>query len=307
MSITLAGMELKGPVMNAAGTCKTIEDVERLLSAEVSAVVVGSITVSMRPGNAGTTYWFGSFHALNSRGLPNPGFEDYRRMLPDMVHLAHLRGKKLIVSVAGLKPGEWRQLTEMSYEAGADLVELNLGCPNVWGDSGQKRIVCFDPHMVAAVLEEVESVASERGVAVKISPFSDPFGLEELAGLLKTRKIVKVVTTSNTFPNGFGVNDAGKPLITATGTNGLAGVSGKALKPIAMGQVRQLVALLPPTIQVIGVGGIETGRDVYDYLQAGATAVQIGTAFAARGGGVFDTVANQMCAENVWRAVAASA
>ncbi|MDO8689551.1 MAG: hypothetical protein Q7R39_06000, partial [Dehalococcoidia bacterium] len=251
--------------------------------------------------------------SLNSLGMPNPGAAYYEKHLPAMAALAHDADKPLLVSVAGFTPHEYGELAAVAFDGGADAVELNLGCPNVWqveqqkpifdfdpSTSGvtypagatterQKPIACFDPPLVAEILRCVESrVGSEARVAVKISPFSDPFALGEVAGVIAHYEWVKAVTTTNTFPNAFAYDDAGQPMISPGG--GLAGLGGPALKPIGLGQVRQLRSLLPERIQIIGVGGVSHGRDVREYLRAGAAAVQIATAYLERYERVFSTL-----------------
>ena len=83
----------------------------------------------------------------------------------------------------------------------------------------------------------------------------------------------------------------GRPMFDG---NGLAGLCGKFLKPIALGQVKQLRALLPDSIEVVGVGGVSEGRDAIDMLRAGASAVQVGSACYAHGAKVFQDILGTM-------------
>jgi dihydroorotate dehydrogenase (fumarate) len=167
------------------------------------------------------------------------------------------------------------------FDLGADLVELNLGCPNVWQGDDQKPIACFIPPLVTDILDFVEQgVGAEARVAVKISPFSNPGALADVARTIAKSALVKAVTAVNTFPNAFSFGKDGKPAITPGG--GFAGMAGRALKPIGLGQVRRLRALLPDHIQIIGVGGIDHGLDVLEYRTCGASAVQVATAYLER-------------------------
>ncbi len=289
LSTVLAGIRLEHPLMNAAGTCKHIKEVERLARSAVAAIMVGSFTLKSREENSGTTYWSGPISSLNSLGLPNNGAQYYRKHLPVMVAIAHEAKKPLFASAAGFFPEEYTELAAIAFAAGVDGVELNLGCPNVWQDDEQKRIACFDPLLVAEILKCVEErVGKDARIFVKISPFSDPIALAEVACAISEWDVVKAVTAVNTFPNAFAFSANGKPQITPA--NGLAGLAGPALKPIGLGQVRQLRALLPERIQVIGVGGISTGGDIQEYLDAGATAVQVATAFVNRHEQVFSSL-----------------
>jgi dihydroorotate dehydrogenase (fumarate) len=281
----LASLELEHPLMNAAGTCKTIEDVERFARSAVSAIVVGSVTCAPRPGNPGTTFWAGPSYSLNSLGLPNQGIEYYQRHLPRMREISDEAGKPLVISLAGFTADEYAEMAGVVIDA--DLIELNLACPNVWEGGQQKRLACFDLDQTERVCRAVDQAVRDAGkhrgrrprFGVKISPFSDPTGLAALAGRLKEIAAeldgLRFLVAVNTFPNGYALAGDGRHVIDV----GLAGVSGQALKPIGLGQVKQLREILPPSIDLIGVGGITQGRDVHDYLDVGASAVQAATAY----------------------------
>jgi dihydroorotate dehydrogenase (fumarate) len=303
----LCGIELEHPLMNAAGTCKSLDEVDTLARSAVSAVVVGSITRQARTGNSGNVYHTGSFFSLNALGLPNPGLAYYREQLPHMVSLAHGAGKPLIVSIAGFSAPEYAQLAYEVALTGIDLIELNLACPNVWDGGTQKRIPCFDNDQTAAICTQVghalEAVVGTTPgshlttrsnhlpppFGIKISPFSDPSALASLAGLVGTLSRgphgPRFVSAVNTFPNALALTGTQRPVVDAE----LAGLGGPALRPVALGQVRQLRQLLPATVALIGVGGVTDGGDIVDFLHAGASAVQAATAFWNRHGdaGVF--------------------
>jgi dihydroorotate dehydrogenase (fumarate) len=282
----LAGIELEHPVLNAAGTCKSAQDVAELARSAVAAVTVGSITVAPRAGNSGATYHTAAGYSLNALGLPNRGLDYYREHLPEMARVAHAAGKPLVLSVAGFSVEEYAQAAAAAATTGVDLIELNLACPNVWDGGAQKRIACFDPGQTAAICAAADEALRTAPVryGVKVSPFSDPAALaglaEVLAQAVATGGGPRYVCTSNTFPNALAFDDAGRAVIGVE----LAGLAGPALRPVALGQVRQLRRLLPATVDLVGAGGVTTGRDVADFLRAGASAVQLATAFWNREG-----------------------
>ncbi len=289
LTVNLAGMELEHPLMNAAGTCKVLfgdEGLRKLVKTPSAAVMIGSATVKQIAGNSGDVFWTSKDYSLNSLGLPNPGFDYYASNLPEMVKLAHGAGKKLFFSIAGFTPNEFAKLAILAVQCKVDLLELNLGCPNLWEGATQKRIICFDPQLVSDVLDVVSVMTDQFPVTVKVSPYSDPFLLKQIAEVLVGFKMVRAVTTTNTFPNSLALGEAGKPRITPAG--GLSGLGGAALKPIGLGQVRQWREALPKEVSIIGVGGITCGRDILDYLRAGATAVQVATSYLVEGPRVFD-------------------
>ncbi len=283
----MAGITLEHPLMNAAGTCKTLEDVKKLSRSASAAIMLGSVTMEPRMGNSGDVYWLGPTFSLNSLGLPNRGIDYYEKVMPEMVTIAHGEGKPLWVSVAGFSPLEYTEMTERIFNAGGDLVELNLGCPNLWTDGVQKRIVSFDLDLIAEALMRVEDrVGPGAKVSVKLSPYSDPFLLSKVAAVVGMFQLSKAVTTSNAFPNAVEVV-MGKPSI-------LAGLGGPAMKPIVLGQVRQLGSSLRKGIDIIGVGGITSGRDIADYISCGAKVVQVATAYLERGEQVFSTLLSEL-------------
>jgi dihydroorotate dehydrogenase (fumarate) len=293
----LCGIDLEHPVMNAAGTCKSLDDVQELARSAAAAIVVGSITVAARTGNSGATYHAGDGFSLNALGLPNRGLAYYVEQLPAMARAAHDAGKPLILSVAGFSVDDYARSAAAAAPTGVDLLELNLACPNVWDGGTQKRIACFDEGQTAAILAAVDAALRDAPTrvpyGVKISPFSDPEALAGLASVLASAVAAgggpRYVCASNTFPNGLAFDDAGRPVIGVE----LAGLAGPALRPVALGQVRQLRRLLPASVEIVGAGGVTTGRDVADFLRAGAAAVQVATAFWNRDGdpAVFGAIA----------------
>ncbi len=288
----VAGMSLAHPLMNAAGTCKTLEHVRELARSAVSAIMLGSMTIEDRAGNTGINWWTSKTHSLNTLGLPNRGIAYFQDVLPEMVAIAHGEGKLLIVSVAGFSPEQYGILTEVAIGCGVDAVEENFGCPNVWGRDGtQKRITCFDPELTALTLEQIKRcVGLDHHIWVKVSPFSDPFALAQTASVLAQSQVVRAVTSMNTFPNAFGY-EQNKSAIAAS--EGFAGLSGPAIKLIGLGQIRQLRKALPSHIPVIGVGGITHGEDIWQYRDSGAAAVQVATTYVKQGAGVFSRLLSE--------------
>ena len=271
-------------LMNAAGWCKYADgpEFEDLLNSAATDITVGAITWDPREGNRtnkGEIFRVDdlSGDGLNSLGMPNPGAKYYKEHFPEMVKRAHGRGKHLRVNIAGFSPIEYANLACCAMESGVDEIEVNLGCPNVWSDSKQKPIVSFDLFGMARLLDDMtDAVGDAAPVVLKLSPYSNPVELTEIAKLISSHSLVKGVATSNTLANAIDFTDDGKPVI-GVGV-GLAGLSGAAMLRINLGQTFQFRQQLPTRIKVIGVGGIRTGRDMWKYINcAGADGVQVGT------------------------------
>jgi len=259
-------------IMNGAcSVAKTPEDVAALAATGVGAVLVGSITLAAREGNPEPRWYPGSDFSLNSFGMPNGGAEYYKKELPGMIKTVHENHKKFVLSVAGFNASEYGDLAQLADEAGVDMIELNLGCPNISVDGKQKPIASFDTDYIREILTRVNEKTS-LPLLIKLSPYSNPAELKKVADLLASFPSVKAVVTSNTFPNSY-VSNEGEPVLA----NVYGGMSGRGLQPIALGQVKQFRDALPAAIAVIGVGGIETKDDAAQFTNAGAEVVQAAT------------------------------
>lgn len=281
----IGSVVVQSPYMNAAcSVAKTHEDVAALCKTKIGVVLVGSITAEPRQGNPEPRWFVGEGYALNSFGMPNGGIEYYKTELPKMVKTVHKAGKKFALSVAGFSTNEYTLLALLADMAGVDFLELNFGCPNVSINGDQKPIVSFDVESIAEILTAVEAV-TQLPLLIKLSPYSNPGELKRVAATLAQHDTVAAVVTSNTFPNGY-ESVEGNPVIAST----YAGVSGAALRPIAVGQVRQFREALPDTIAVIGVGGVESKSDAEQFFAAGASIVQCATLIVRDGHKAIDRV-----------------
>lgn len=290
--VKIAGIKFANVLMNAAYiNSKTLQDVKVLAESDSGAVLIGSVSVKPRQKNPGPGYWLHKerFFSLNSFGLPNGGMPYFEKHLPQMVKIARDNGKPLIANVVGFTKEDYVQLVPFVQRLGADMAELNFGCPNVWHDGQQERIVSYHASLVRETLDAIAKQKPTIKISVKISPLP-PDILREVAGAIADSPIVQAVTACNSYPSSAVTRGA-------QWVNGpsdiLAGLAGRALKPVSLGVVKQLRALLPDRIDIIGVGGIYTVNDVYDYLDAGAKAVQIASALTDEGLSVFEKILYQ--------------
>jgi dihydroorotate dehydrogenase len=275
----LWNLELEHPLVLGAGVAKYIEGPEGLegflASANAALLIGGSFTVSRRAGNPGEVCWSSADGAVtvNRMGLPNKGLEELTEHLPRVMKQARQKQRPIGISVAaGSEPelslaGQYEILAKAAFEAGADLVELNLSCPNTESD-----IIAFNLADIEAILEGLERTldAAKHNVCMKVSPYSQSRLIQEVAHLVNRSSVIKGVATTNTFPNALYL-DGGAPVITSN--DGLAGLSGPCLFPISLGQVAQWRKALDPSKYILGGGGVTTVQNVLDMRQAGADAV----------------------------------
>lgn len=275
-------------VGNAAGFIKGPgKQFDGMLRSAATDITIGSITVEPREGNIalGTTYHLDDDGtSVNALGLPNPGLRITKTIAVIMASQAREHGKKLWWSVAGFSPEEYQTLAfDLAPHGG---IELNLGCPNVWKEDGQKPIASFNLELIDDIVRRTQKL-NYRPMRIKVSPYSDPSMILEVAGIFKKSAArIDAIVTCNTFPNGVAVKD-GVSRALAT-PNGYGGVGGNAMHNIALGQVAQWKAALEgTTIKVIGVSGVDCGKRLLNMRAVGADGAQVGTHYGENGAGIF--------------------
>jgi len=267
--------------MNAAGWAKTVEQVEKLAKVPtISHVVIGSFTIEAREGNVGGTNFNVSVldgTSVNSLGLPNGGAAYLDAYGKEMEQIAVENEKIFVVSIAGFSPSEYEQLATIAFENGAHIVEVNAGCPNVHDDGKQKEIVSYNLEMLESILSHIGYSTKGKPLWLKLSPYANPEDRVRVAKLVEQFEDIDAIVVANTFPNISMYHPDGKPFINVA--NNYGGMAGTALKWINLSQCRHYRELLPDFINIIGVGGISSGQDMYDYLRVGCRGVQVGTSF----------------------------
>jgi dihydroorotate dehydrogenase (NAD+) catalytic subunit len=263
--VDLCGLELAHPVINGSGTFDAIA-ARRTFGDELldrfpfSAFVSKTITPEPRAGNPPPRLWETPSGLINSIGLPNKGLEGF--LEADLPQLAELP-VPLIVSVMGTSHDEFVRLVEgVAPRDEVAALELNVSCPNV--ESG--LVVGESPEETRSLLELLRPL-TPKPLIVKLTPNVPPapvaLGAEEggadAVSLINTLRAVAIDP------------DTGGPWLGAE----RGGLSGAAVRAIALSQVREVAAAV--SIPVIGMGGVATGRDAADLISAGARIVAVGT------------------------------
>jgi dihydroorotate dehydrogenase (NAD+) catalytic subunit len=262
----LCGVPLRGPVLNGSGTFDAIA-ARRVFGDALldefpfDAFVSKTITLAPRAGNPPPRLWETPAGMINSIGLPNKGLEGF--LAEDLPKLADLP-VPLCVSVMGFSRDELAQLVSRVAERDeVALVELNFSCPNV--ETG--LIMGADPSETARSVERLRPL-TEKPLIVKLTPnATDPGAVAEAAEAAGA----DAVSLINTL-KGMALHPTnGRPWLGAR----TGGVSGPAVRAIALAQVRDVCQRV--SIPAVGMGGIASGRDARDFLQAGARCVAVGT------------------------------
>jgi dihydroorotate dehydrogenase (NAD+) catalytic subunit len=276
LKINLAGLSLKNPTMLASGilgySALTLKGV---VEGGAGAVVTKSVGLKPRRGYANPTVVQVDCGLINAMGLPNPGIDEF---VKDICEAKAVLKVPLIVSVYGFSAEEYTLVAEKAVKAGADAVELNVSCPHV-KETGAE--IGQNPKVLAEVVEKVKR-AVEKPVFVKLSPnVADIAEIAEAA----VKAGADAITAINTVKAMAIDIETAKPILG----NRKGGLSGPAIKPVALRCVYEIYERVKTPI--IGCGGITSWRDAVEFILAGASAVQIGTAIALKGPGVFKAVA----------------
>jgi dihydroorotate dehydrogenase (NAD+) catalytic subunit len=266
MTVTFCGLELAHPIINASGTFDAIA-AERVFGEQLydrfpfSAFVTKTVTVAARQGNPPPRLWELAAGMINSIGLPNKGIEGF--LTEDLPRLARLPAP-LIVNVMGFSQDEVAELvTALDECAEVAALELNVSCPNV--KTG--LVMGGDPVELAALLHRVRPL-TVKPLIVKLTPNVADVTTVALGAQEAGADAVSLINTLR----GMAFDPAsGRPWLG--GSTG--GVSGPAVRAVALAQVYAVAQAL--AIPIVGMGGVQRGRDALDLLRAGATLVAVGT------------------------------
>jgi dihydroorotate dehydrogenase (NAD+) catalytic subunit len=267
MDVTIAGIQFQNPVIAASGTFAYGVEFEHILDLDaLGGFVVKGLSKQPMDGNRTPRIWEAHGGMINSIGLQNIGVRAFvEQKLPAL--RASVHKAKVIANVFGYAVEDYEEVIRVLEDAeGIAAYELNVSCPNT-----KHGGIAFssDPALLAEVVDACRKQAVRRPIIVKLSP--NVARIEPLAKVSEEAG-ADALSLVNTFVSLAVDARARKPRIGA----GLGGLSGPAIKPIALRLVYE--ASKAVKIPVIGLGGIATGEDAAEFLVAGASAVEVGTA-----------------------------
>ena len=265
MKVRLAGMELVNPVIAASGTFGYGIEFEEIVSLEqIGGFVTKGISLEPMKGHAAPRIVQTASGMLNAIGLQNVGVEDFiARKLPPLKRYPQC---KVIVNVFGCTVNEYLAVIERLNQAdGIAAYELNVSCPNVHAGG---MAFGSDPGSLEFLVSRAKK-ASSRPLIVKLSP--NVTSISNMAKVVANSGADAVSLTNTFLAMSIDVETRRPRLTNTTG-----GLSGPAIKPIALRMVYEAARAV--SIPILGLGGIVTPADAVEFLLAGATAVQVGTA-----------------------------
>ena len=261
ISVDLAGVTLRNPVIPASGTFEVTGMGDRFFDpSELGAVINKTVFLDPRPGNPPPRIYETPCGMLNSIGIPSEGADLFiEKQLPELKSI----GVPVIVSVAESSLDRFRLIAEKIEETGmADLLELDLSCPNVAHDAQWSE----DPKLLNDVVSAVKEAVTLPVIA-KLSPMVPDIGY---MGKTAEDAGADALSCINTF-RGIAIDIETRTPVLGNVVGGLSGPAIHAAAVYAVYSVYKAVS-----IPVIGIGGISTWRDAVEFMMAGASAVGVG-------------------------------
>lgn len=263
LRVKIGSVEFQNPVMVASGTFGYAEEFSDFFDPSVlGAVISKTITEEFRPGNPPPRIVETAAGMLNSIGLPNGGVDDFiGKKLPFL----HSLDTRVIVNIAGKTGEEFGRVVERLQDVnGIDGYELNYSCPNV-REGGMS--FSADPGVAEKVTTDIRK-RTERLLIAKLTP--NVTSIADIGAAVENGGADAISAINTVVGMAVDLKKKRPKLSTITG-----GLSGPAIKPIALARVFELIK--STSLPVIAIGGITSSRDALEFLLLGARAVQVGT------------------------------
>jgi len=273
------GIKLKNPTVLASGVLgMNADSIKEVIKNSAGAVTLKSTGTEPREGHYNPKVIVWEHGMANCYGLTNQG---YKNMDSEWEELAGV-GVPVIASVFGAKISEFVEVAEYMAKH-ADMIEVNLSCPNTKEHGAIFGMGCG---VAGDVIKAVKKVSGDVPVIAKLTPQA-----QDIGGIAKAceKAGADAISAINTLGPGMFINiDAAKPVLAFK----MGGLSGPAIRPVAVRCIYDIYKAVK--IPIIGMGGVNTGRDAIELMMAGATAVGIGTGAYYRGIEVFQKVQDEM-------------
>lgn len=286
ISTKIGGVTLDTCIFNASGPRdETLPLLQIIGGSESSAIMMKSCTLEPRIGNPEPRYVdLPNKSSINSMGLPNLGYKEYVEFVSI---LKRKFTKPVVAGISGMTLEDNVVMFKAFNTTAVDLIEFNPGSPNTIG----KPIVGYDVREMDRLLTAVAKVC-KKPWGVKLPPYFDFVHFEQIAEVLAKHPI-SFITCINSIGNGL-VIDPEKEQTVIKPKGGFGGIGGKIIKYTSLANVRKFYELLGDKLQVIGVGGISSGVDAFEFILAGASAVQLGTVYIQEGPSCFQRIQKEL-------------
>ena len=267
LSVSLAGVTLKNPIVVASGTFGFGREYGRFYDlSELGGICAKGLTLHRREGNPAPRIAETPMGILNSVGLQNPGVDGF---IAEELPFLRQFDTKVIANISGNTPEEYGIMCEKLADAGVDMIEVNISCPNVKAGG---LAYGTRPDLAAEVTETAKKHAKQVPVMVKLSP--NVTDITEIARAVEGAG-ADALSLINTL-RGMRIDVNTRRPILKMNTGGL---SGPAVLPVAVRMVWETAQAVK--LPILGMGGVSKGADAAQLMLAGASAVAVGTALFA--------------------------
>ncbi len=286
LSQTLLGVRFENPTVLASGIWGiTAASWRRAATCGVGAVTTKSLWLKEHRGHANPTIISTDHWTLNAVGVPDAGVEKARE---EIGSFNTNKPVPLIGNIIAESVENYAKTAERILELKPDFLEVNISCPNIEDEFGRPFACSIGDS--AAVTKAVKAVSGKTPVFIKLSPNTDSIASIALSCASAGADGFTVI---NTAGPGMAIDLNTRMPILA---NKVGGISGHAIKPLAVRCIADVYKATEGRLPIIGTGGVFTGEDAVELMLAGATLIGIGTALADRGEYVFKLVCDEMVA-----------
>lgn len=284
LSTKISSIRLKNPLILSSGILDlTAPMMKRIAANGAAAITTKAIGLEERPGHKSPALIANDHYLMNAMGLCNPGYKNYADEIKDFKRSDV--PVPLIANIFSETAEGFVTVGKALEKYGADALELNFSCPNAAKGENLGEAIGKDPNLVKEYTKKIKKSVGIP-VIVKLTPNVDD--ITEAAKAAESGN-ADAISAINTLGPGMAINiEAAKPILA----NKFGGVSGPAIKPIAIASVYKIYETVK--IPIIGIGGITDGRDAIEMLMAGASAVGIGSAIHYRGMDAFKKITSEM-------------
>jgi dihydroorotate dehydrogenase (NAD+) catalytic subunit len=274
------GMKLQNPTVLACGILGTNASLlKRAASAGAGAVTMKSIGPREQQGHNNPSVLEWEHGLINAVGLPSPGYTEMGKEFEELADCP----VPVIASIYANSVEEYVEITEGILAYNPAMIEVNMSCPH---SKGQGMLFGLEPAIAGETVKAVKQAAGKISVMAKLTPQAP-----KIAEVAKSceQAGANAICAINTAGPGMLIDlEARKPVLA----NKFGGISGPAIKPIALRCVYQIYETV--SIPILGMGGINTGEDAIEMVMAGASAVGVGSAIHYRGMEAFSLIAREI-------------
>ncbi len=282
LSTSFCKVKFSTPLISPSGIVVEPQEIIKLAKTKgIGGVTTKSFSILPRQGHPLPVIAYYQVGYINAVGLKNPGI---KKATQETAKLRKIVRKPIVASIFAGQLSEFSILAGQISKARPDFIELNLSCPNVDDEFGKP--FATDPLLSAMAVLEVKKAVKKIPIIAKLTP-NTPY-LSQVAFEVE-KAGVDAICAINTVGPGMLINfKTRKPILSY----GVGGVSGTAIKPVALRCVHEIYKTVK--IPIIGMGGINNGKDALEMIMAGATLVGIGSAIYQEGYEIFDKVIKEM-------------